>query len=89
MRHVIKPECIHGCRFLQITDNLWLCEHAAYGPAVDQIGAVAEARRLLERAGGYAALLSKITTAEWAKKEERRKEREERTRAAAERVRYR
>jgi hypothetical protein len=57
---------------LQITDKLWLCPHAAFGEASWLKGAVEEARRLLERAGGYDAVLGRIVAEEQQRKEERR-----------------
>jgi hypothetical protein len=89
MKHVVKPSCRHGCRFLQIADGLWLCPHAAYGESSYMLGAIEEARRVLERAGGYDAVLAKIQNAEFEKKEARRLEREARQNRAAASVRYR
>ncbi len=78
MKHLVKPECKHGCRFLQITPALALCPHASYGEASYLIGAVEEARALLERAGGYNAVLARIVAGEDARKEARRKRERER-----------
>lgn len=91
MKHLVKPECKHGCRFLQITPALALCEHASYGEASYLAGAVEEARRLLERAGGYNVVLAGIVREEEAKKEARQKEREARRfePRASQQVRYR
>jgi hypothetical protein len=75
MKHLIKPTCKHGCRFLQVTDELWLCPHAAYGQASYLRGAVKEGRQLLERAGGYEAVLGHIVATEDRKKEEKREQR--------------
>lgn len=58
MKHFVKPECRHGCRFLQITESLWLCPHSAYGEASYLRGAVEQARATLERAGGYDTVLA-------------------------------
>lgn len=49
-----------GCEWLQITEALWLCPHAAYGEATIGSGVVEDARRMLERAGGYAVLLARL-----------------------------
>lgn len=49
----MKPRCKHGCTFIEVTPALFLCEHADYGPASYLKGAVEEARRLVERAGGF------------------------------------
>jgi len=42
-----------------VSDGLWLCEHAAYGPAQFYKGALEEARRLLAQSGGYQATLER------------------------------
>lgn len=76
-----KARC--GCEWLQITDALWLCPHASYGEAAIGAGAVEEARRMMERAGGYAALLDKLHT------ERTQKLQKERDHAAASRARAR
>lgn len=60
MKHYVKPKCKYECRFLQISDELWMCKHMAYGSATSRLGAVEEGRRLLERAGGYDAVLARI-----------------------------
>ena len=78
MKHYVKPECKHGCRFLQITPALWLCPHASYGEASYLKGAVDDARELLAKAGGYDAVLARIVEAEEAKRADAREEREER-----------
>ena len=88
MKHLIKPSCKYGCRFLQVTDELWLCPHAAYGQASYLRGAVEEGRQLLERAGGYEAVLERIVAAEDKKKEERRERREQKSERLAASVRY-
>lgn len=81
----VKPNCRHGCKFLQVSDGLWLCPHAAYGRASYLKGAIEEGRRLMERAGGYDALLARITERD----DEKRAERRRKQKAAGERVRYR
>ena len=88
MKHYVKPECKYKCRFLQITDGLWMCPHAAYGEATDRKGAVEEARGLLARAGGYDAVLARVEGAEEAKREEARKKKQDKTKRLAESVRY-
>jgi hypothetical protein len=75
VKHLVKPECRHGCRFLQITPALWLCEHASYGEASYLVGAVEDARAMLEKAGGYNAVLAKIVKEEEKKSAERQEER--------------
>jgi len=72
MKHYVKPECRYGCRFIQITPALWLCPHASYGEASYLKGAVEEARAVLEKQGGYEAVLARLVKAE----EERRKARD-------------
>ncbi len=78
MKHLVKPECKHGCRFLQITPALALCPHASYGEASYLVGAVEQARAMLEKAGGYNAVLAGIVRQEETKKEARRKRERER-----------
>jgi len=51
--------CPAGCRMVKITDTLWLCPHKAWGWSTNLIGAEAEARDLMERAGGYDAMLKR------------------------------
>ena len=68
MRQVIRPKCKHGCTFIEVTPALFLCPHADYGSATNLKGAVEEARRLLDRAGGYDVVLARIEDA----KEEQR-----------------
>jgi len=63
LRPTLKT-CRYKCRLLQITDELWLCPHTSYGPMAWKLGAVEEARRLLERAGGYQALLERVEAEE-------------------------
>lgn len=84
MRHAVKPSCRFGCRFLQISDSLWLCPHASFGEGSYMIGAVQDARRMVERAGGYDKLLSDEVHAEAARrdKQKKRAERAAATRAA-------
>lgn len=86
MKNIVKPECRHGCRFLQINDELWVCPHASYGNGSYRLGAVEEARRLVERAGGFEALVDKLEHEEAAKRE--RKKEAQRERAAGVKVRY-
>ncbi len=90
MKHYVKPECRHGCRFIAITPALSLCPHASFGEASYLKGAVDEARALLERAGGYETVLAGIIKQEEARKDAARKEREERQQnpRASEQVRY-
>ena len=88
MKHYVKPECRYGCRFLQITDDLWLCPHAAYGQASYKSGAVAEARALLERSGGYAAVLARLEQEEFTRAEATRARAEGRRRQQAQSLRY-
>lgn len=78
MKHLVKPECRHGCRFLQITPALWLCPHSSYGEASYLRGAVDEARALLARAGGYDVVLDDVERGEAKKKKDRDDERERR-----------
>lgn len=59
VKHHVIPKCKYGCTFLQITDGLWLCEHASFGEASYLKGAVEEARILVARAGGLQALVAK------------------------------
>jgi hypothetical protein len=72
VKHVVKPRCKHECRFLQVTPALWLCPHAAYGQASYLKGAVAEARTLLERAGGYDTVLARVVAEEEQRRQARR-----------------
>lgn len=83
MKHLVTPQCRFKCRFLQITDGLWLCPHAAYGEATDRLGAVDEARRLLERQGGYDAVLARVYQSEEAKRAEAREKRQGKQRRLA------
>lgn len=88
MKHYVKPECKHRCRFIQVTDELWLCPHAAYGATSYMLGAVAEARALLEKSGGYAAVLAKIVAREDEQRAAARERREEKQKRLAQSVRY-
>jgi hypothetical protein len=87
-RHYVKPSCRFKCRFIQITDELWLCPHASFGAASYKLGAVEEARRLLEQAGGYDQVLGKILAEEAEARAERDDAREKARRIAAASVRY-
>lgn len=88
-RHLVKPECRHKCRFVQVTDELWLCPHAAYGRLSYMKGAIEEGRRLLDRAGGYDAVLAKIVAAEDEQRVQRQLDRLERQKTAQNNLRYR
>jgi hypothetical protein len=88
VKHYVKPECKHGCRFLQVSQGLWLCPHAAYGEASYYKGAIEDARKLLEKAGGYDAVLSRVVAEEEERKEDQRKRREEKQKRLADSVRY-
>ena len=89
MRRATTPRCKHGCRFLEITPGLFLCPHASWGFTSNLRGAEEEARRLLERAGGYETLLAKIVEQEDKRKEEKREEREEKRERLQASVKYR
>lgn len=73
MKHYVKAKCKHGCRFLMITPSLWLCPHVAFGEASYLKGAEVEARALLERAGGYNAVLARVVADEQARRERTKK----------------
>lgn len=88
MKHYVKPECKHGCRFIQVSQGLWLCPHAAYGEASYYKGAIEDARNLLEKAGGYEAVLGRIETEEAQRKEDAREKREAKQKRLAESLRY-
>jgi hypothetical protein len=90
VKHYVKPACKHGCRFLQITPALWLCPHSAYGEASYLRGAVEDARAILEKSGGYDAVLGTVEQAEAKKKKaiEDRRERERVKPPASKQVRY-
>jgi len=81
MRHLVKPECRHGCRFLQITPALSICPHMAFGEASYLLGAEDEARRMLDRAGGYEAVLARVVAGEESRRQKRAQARDKRTRA--------
>lgn len=88
MKHYVKPKCKHECRFIQVSDNLWLCPHAAYGEASYLTGAVEDARRLLEKAGGYDAVLARLASKEDEQKQAARQKRESKGRRLADSLRY-
>ena len=88
VKHVLKPTCRNGCRFLQISDELWLCPHASYGQQTYMKGAVEEARRLLERQGGYDQVLAGIVEAENARKKQKRADEAEGRKRITAAVRY-
>lgn len=73
MRQAIKPRCRYGCRFLDITPGLSLCPHTAVGWASNLKGAVEEARRMLEREGGYDVVLARVVAQGEEKKASRRR----------------
>lgn len=75
-----RGKCRQGCEWLQVSDSLWLCPHGAYGEATSYRGAVEEARRMLERAGGYEALIEKVRR-ERAKKQQKKRKDEASSRA--------
>lgn len=85
MRRVVKPKCKFGCTFIEVTPSLFLCPHASYGSASYLKGADEEARRLLDRAGGYDVVLARIEAA----KEEQRIAAQEAHEQALKRVRVR
>jgi hypothetical protein len=89
MKHYLKPTCRHGCRFVQVSDELWLCPHAAYGRGSYLKGAVEEARALLERSGGYEAALNRVIQAEEVRREEARQRRQARQQRQTDSLRYR
>ena len=71
MKRATRPKCQYGCRFLQITEKLWLCPHTSYGQSSYLRGAVDLARDLVERNGGYNAMLEDVLEAEAKRKRER------------------
>lgn len=89
MRNVVKPECRHGCRFIQISDSLWLCPHASYGSSSYLKGAVEAARRALEQAGGYIKIVAALEAVEVARAKAREEERDKQRKRLASSVRYR
>jgi len=88
MKHYVKPKCKQGCRFIQVTDELWLCPHAAYGAASYLQGAVAEARALLERSGGYQTVLERMEAAEEERRVDAREARQQKSKRLADSLRY-
>jgi hypothetical protein len=88
VKHYLKPQCRHKCRFVQVTEELWLCPHAAYGAASYLSGAIADARALLERAGGYDAVLKRIVEREEEQRAAARERAQSKSRRLAESVRY-
>jgi len=83
----MKPRCRYGCTFIQISDNLFLCPHIAYGEATSKMGAVDEARALVARAGGYDAVLAREREAVEKRREEARRRSEDNKRRMAASVR--
>jgi hypothetical protein len=49
--------CRQECEGIQVTEQLWVCPHTAWGWQSNLKGAVDEARRMIERAGGYNQML--------------------------------
>lgn len=87
MKRAVKPRCKYGCTFIEVTPALFLCEHADYGAASYLKGAVEEARRLVEKAGGFEKIRQRLDAA---KEEQRIAAEEARTQALKrQRVRYR
>lgn len=64
--------CTRKHRMIEVTSNLYLCECSSYGAAASLKGAVAEARDLVERAGGIEVLRNQVEEAEQEAKEERK-----------------
>lgn len=89
MKHVVKPKCKYNCRILQVTDSIWLCPHLAYGEGTDLKGAVEAARELIDRAGGYDAVLARVENAESQRREEAKQKRDSKAQRIAESVKYR
>lgn len=89
VKHEVTPDCNHGCRFIRVSDELWLCPHTSYGRASYLKGAVEEGWRLLERAGGYDKLIADQLEAEAQAKIERATERERARELANKALRYR
>jgi len=71
VKRVVKPRCRFECRFIQVGDNLWLCPHASFGSASYLRGAVEEARAMVERAGGYEAIVRRLQAEEAKRKQDR------------------
>jgi hypothetical protein len=67
---------------------LWLCPHAAYGEASYYKGAIEEARALVERSGGYEAVLARIEGKEAEARAAARERREAKQRRLADSVKY-
>ena len=88
-KHFVKPKCKFKCRFIQISDELWLCPHAAFGAVSDLKGGVEEGRRLLAKAGGYDFVLGRIEADEAEKKRDRVEERERLREIAQDALKYR
>jgi hypothetical protein len=87
VKRAVKPRCKYGCTFIEVTPALFLCEHADYGAASYLKGAVEEARRLVEKAGGFEKIRQRLDAA---KEEQRIAAEEARTQALKrQRVRYR
>jgi hypothetical protein len=63
VKRAVKPRCKFGCTFIEVTPSLFLCEHADYGAASYLKGAVEEARRLVERAGGFEKIRQRLDAA--------------------------
>lgn len=87
-KHLVKPKCKYGCRFVQIATELWLCPHAAYGRLSYMMGAVEEGRRLLERHGGYDTVVQRVVEAENRLKADRLERKLEAQKRRTESVRY-
>jgi len=64
VKRAVKPRCKYGCTFIEVTPALFLCEHADYGAASYLKGAVEEARRLVERAGGFEKIRQRLDAAQ-------------------------
>jgi hypothetical protein len=56
-----KDACRLGCTMVKVTEVMWLCPHASWGWGSNLAGAEAEARRIMERAGGYDAILARTS----------------------------
>lgn len=70
-RNAVKPRCRFGCRFIQVSDNLWLCPHASFGSASYLKGAVDAAWAMVEKAGGYDAIVRRFEAEEGQRKQDR------------------
>jgi len=62
---------------IEVVEGLFLCECASYGRLASLKGAVEEARRVVDRAGGLARLREDVERAESTAKEKRQRAREE------------